>query len=156
MKTWQLQGIVEEKVFIVHEKDSTDRGIWKNPEQGEKVVDCTWTQTEPDHERKGGGSEKRAKTAKRPRVSQDRSWERDTERQAETETETQRDKNRTLDSNCNLIPPNPSLLQPLAYTWRPCDILHWLPCRCLHYCHQYILPKNIYIYIIYMNLSFSR
>lgn len=33
--------MVEGKVFIVNLK--TARGIWKNPEHGEKVVDRTWS-----------------------------------------------------------------------------------------------------------------
>lgn len=36
VKTWPLQGMVE-KVLIVDRGENTSRGIWKRPEQGEKV-----------------------------------------------------------------------------------------------------------------------
>ena len=38
-RTRLLQWTVEEKVFIVDMRESTARGIWKSPEQGEKEVD---------------------------------------------------------------------------------------------------------------------
>jgi hypothetical protein len=39
MKIWLLQGMVEEKVFIVDVRKSTARGTCKSPEHGEKAVD---------------------------------------------------------------------------------------------------------------------
>lgn len=54
MSTQPLQGVAEEKVFIVVVRKSTARGTWKSPEQEEKVVDSTvnWAM-------RGGGRENR-------------------------------------------------------------------------------------------------
>lgn len=41
--------MVEEKVFVVDMRESIARGIWMNPEQGEKIEDRTqatdWTRS---------------------------------------------------------------------------------------------------------------
>lgn len=41
MRTSLLLGVVEEKVFSVEMRERSDSGIWKSPEQREKVVDGT-------------------------------------------------------------------------------------------------------------------
>lgn len=38
-RTWLFLGLVEEKVFIVRMRERISRGIWKSPEQREKVAD---------------------------------------------------------------------------------------------------------------------
>jgi hypothetical protein len=42
MRALPLRGAAEERGFILDMRESTTRGIWKNPEQGEKI-NCTWT-----------------------------------------------------------------------------------------------------------------
>jgi hypothetical protein len=56
MSTQPLQGVAEEKVFIVVVRKSTARGTWKSPEQEEKVVDSTvnWAMRGGGRERVGG------------------------------------------------------------------------------------------------------
>ena len=38
MRTWLLLGLVEEKVFIIDKIERISRGIWKSPEQRERVA----------------------------------------------------------------------------------------------------------------------
>lgn len=62
MSTQPLQGVAEEKVFIVVVRKSTARGTWKSPEQEEKVVDSTVnrrTQTEREREERERGLKSR-------------------------------------------------------------------------------------------------
>ena len=43
MRILPLQGMFEGKGFIVDMRERRARGIWKSPEQGEKVADETWS-----------------------------------------------------------------------------------------------------------------
>lgn len=59
MSTQPLQGVAEEKVFIVVVRKSTARGTWKSPEQEENREGNRRTQTEREREERERGLKSR-------------------------------------------------------------------------------------------------
>lgn len=64
--------MVEEKVFIVDMRESTDRGIWKGPDRPREIGSSREEVKRRDRDRDGVG----AREPREPRVSQEILWRR--------------------------------------------------------------------------------